>query len=276
MKCWNPVNFRGWTRFGTQRCWTAVRTGSLFSQRTFYGSGRRGGEGRKKKKKGDENKTLLTLIHSAVDRKASKQSPGAGAFWWTKLPARRLHVSQVNKTQRTGGETRRRRRRGPRCDRVRLRNPRLCFFTDQRRCLDAKRQSRPSLLDSVPSALKVRPLLRLFAPLFGKRALKHTVQDSSPRDVIRGSHISQLSDNTPDANAVLVPTAALSSTPLLFWSTPLFSGSGGWPPTLVWESARGSCLLIIGEFFFHTAVASSLAPGESNWQWECGLEMLDM
>lgn len=57
----------------------------------------------KKKKRGDESKTLLTLICSVLDRKVSKQSPGAGAFWWTKLPAWRLHVSQVNKTQKREG-----------------------------------------------------------------------------------------------------------------------------------------------------------------------------
>lgn len=46
--------------------------------------------------------SLLTLIRTTLDRKVSKQAPGAGAFWWTRLPARRLHVSQVNKT-RGGG-----------------------------------------------------------------------------------------------------------------------------------------------------------------------------
>lgn len=57
----------------------------------------------REKKRGDESETLLTLICSVLDRKVSKQSPGAGAFWWTKLPAWRLHVSQVNKTQRREG-----------------------------------------------------------------------------------------------------------------------------------------------------------------------------
>lgn len=55
---------------------------------------------KKKKQKAGERNWLLTFICASLDRKVSKQSPGAGAFWWTKLPAQKLHVSQVNKTHR--------------------------------------------------------------------------------------------------------------------------------------------------------------------------------
>lgn len=85
----------------------------LFSPWTFYYSGR---------KDGKNIKTKTQCWHSSAalwtEGEMSKQSPGAGVFWWTKLPARRLHVGQVNKAQRRwcGG-----------FDRVRLWNLWLCF-----------------------------------------------------------------------------------------------------------------------------------------------------
>lgn len=81
-----------------------------------------------KKQKGGESETLLTLMCSALDRKVSKQSPGAGAFWWTRLPARRLHVSQVNKTQR--GEWGGRKPVGVRDGAARWMQTDGCVFTD--------------------------------------------------------------------------------------------------------------------------------------------------
>lgn len=103
--------------------------------RAFQQSGRR-------EKKSDASKTLLTFICGALDRKVSKQSPGAGAFWWTKLPAWRLRVSQVNKTQRRERGGRREQGGGQwECeteeqDRCKL----MVVLTDQRRCLNWERK----------------------------------------------------------------------------------------------------------------------------------------
>lgn len=91
MQWWNSVTFPETCL--RMLCWHDACTGSPSQpQRHFTSVG-----------KNTDEMSLLTLIcTTAVDRKVSKQAPGAGAFWWTKLPARRLHVSQVNKTHRGG------------------------------------------------------------------------------------------------------------------------------------------------------------------------------
>lgn len=90
-------SLRGWT------CWRRRRpadvcTGGLFSRETFHYSGR-------EEKNNDKTKTSAdTRLQCSGWGEVRKQSPGAGVFWWTKLPARRLHVGQVNKAQWRGLE----------------------------------------------------------------------------------------------------------------------------------------------------------------------------
>lgn len=106
-------SFGGWTCLGEAAPNWCLHRRPLFSRWTFYYSGR---------KDGKNIKTKTQCWHSSAalwtEGEMSKQSPGAGVFWWTKLPARRLHVGQVNKAQRRwcGG-----------FDRVRLWNLWLCF-----------------------------------------------------------------------------------------------------------------------------------------------------
>lgn len=114
MKCWNPASLSEDEHAGGGSApnWCLHRR-PLFSRWTFHYSGRKDG-------KNIKAKTQCWHWSAALwtEGEMSKQSPGAGVFWWTKLPARRLHVGQVNKAQRRwcGG-----------FDRVRLWNLWLCF-----------------------------------------------------------------------------------------------------------------------------------------------------
>lgn len=98
MKCWNPASLSADEHAGGGGAKLMFAQAACSAGRHFIIVAER-------------RRTTLKAETSADTRlqcsgwgEVSKQSPGAGVFRWTKLPAPRLHVGQVNKTQWRGLE----------------------------------------------------------------------------------------------------------------------------------------------------------------------------